>query len=704
MRTLIASLMVLASVQEPVPTPTPTPRETLVVRTSLELIQVDAIVTDKKGRYVTDLGPDDFAIYEDGHRQKITNCTYVPLAPPVTETVQSTSASLPVAVAVAKALPPRTLSADKVRRTMVLLVDDLNTDMWSMTSLRESLARFVEHDVQPGDLVSIAMTGRGSGRLQQFTADKHVLGEAAANVRFNVMAGALPFPTIDTGSLLAGADGKARNNPVGDAALDAESLMYGSIHALRSQLTGLKDIPGRKSLMFFSRGYPSRYRGTDNRLTPWGQAIPGLVDLANRASVVVYAIDPIGISTGVLNAADNLLGPSNVNRGNGWSVDQFRAHLETMAGSRDRKEEFEGLRGLAEPTGGALHRGSNDPTEHIDKVIADQQGYYLVGYVPISASFLMNGNRPVYHRVKVEVRRKGLRVRSRDGFYGVADDDARLVHTQGAMALRTALLSPFGSSDIAVRVSSLFFDDPARGLLLHSFMSVDPGALSFARAEDGSYKADVELLAVTFDADGRGVDQLYRSGELRLSAEAYERARKRGVQYVIDVPVKKPGSYQLRVALRDKASGRLGSAFQFVKVPDLGKKRLALSGILLAPGLATENPSEVPVAEAAYAFAAGQPVTYGLNIYNARVADAASPPLSSQMRLFSEDGREVVSGTTRPVDLAGQPPDRVLAGGTFELPRQLTPGNYVLQVKVTNTLAPRKDASADQSIAFEVAP
>src|SRR5260370_31779061 len=54
-----------------------------------------------------------------------------------------------------------------------------------------------------------------------------------------------------------------------------------------------------------------------------------------------------------------------------------------------------------------------------------------------------------------------------------------------------------------------------------------------------------------------------------------------GVVYIVTLLMKKPGAYQLRDALRDKDSERIGSASQFVDVPDIKKNRLALSSFIV---------------------------------------------------------------------------------------------------------------------------
>src|SRR5690242_9028333 len=138
-----------------------------VVKISVTLVQVDAVVTDKKGRHITDLKPEDFEISEDGKRQHITNFSYVagqPIAStPATESGKPAKQALPMPPV------PTRLRPEQVRRTIALVVDDLGLSYESTSFVRDALKKFVADQMQEGDLVAIIRTGAGVGALQQFT-------------------------------------------------------------------------------------------------------------------------------------------------------------------------------------------------------------------------------------------------------------------------------------------------------------------------------------------------------------------------------------------------------------------------------------------------------------------------------------------------------------------------------------------------------
>src|SRR6266496_1145872 len=149
-----------------------------VVRISVRLVQIDGTVTDKQGNQVTDLQKDDFGLFVDGREQKITSFSYVP------------AQSIPRTAAVdgdnkdrAPELPSLPLRPEQVRRTIALVVANVSVE--SLYRVKEALRKFVDDQMQPGDLVSIVRPSDVSGVAQQFTSDKRLLHLAIDGVRWN---------------------------------------------------------------------------------------------------------------------------------------------------------------------------------------------------------------------------------------------------------------------------------------------------------------------------------------------------------------------------------------------------------------------------------------------------------------------------------------------------------------------------------------
>jgi len=293
------------------------------------------------------------------------------------------------------------------------------------------------------------------------------------------------------------------------------------------------------------------------------------------------------------------------------------------------------------------------------------------------------------------------------GFYGAIDAADTIASPAEAKPLRLVLASPFGSGDLRLQLTSLFVRDPKGGYLLRSLLNVDARDLGL-QDDAGSWTTKLELLAMTFGDNGTVVDELGRMQEIRVAPEALEQALREGLTYRLDVPVKQPGAYQLRVAIRDANSGRVGSANQLVQVPDLKDNKLTLSGIVVGRVEADGEPSEALGAEATAAlrrFRPGQALSYSLAVYNARLDRATGRPrLEAQMRLF-RDGQPLTVGERRPIDSGpGGDPGVVTSGGALRLGPEMPPGDYVLQVLVTDAAPGKKAVIAAQAIDFEVRP
>ena len=162
-----------------VPKVSPTPEE--VVKISTNLIQVDVTVTDRDGKIVTDLKPEDFEIMENGQKQSISNFSFISRLAGGAR-VGDTGSGNPTSGEPDAAQP---LRQDNVRRTVSIVVDDLNLSFASVYYTRKALTRFVDEQMQPYDLVAIIRTGGGVGALQQFTSDKRLLHAAIERLRWN---------------------------------------------------------------------------------------------------------------------------------------------------------------------------------------------------------------------------------------------------------------------------------------------------------------------------------------------------------------------------------------------------------------------------------------------------------------------------------------------------------------------------------------
>ncbi|HVF23447.1 MAG TPA: VWA domain-containing protein, partial [Pyrinomonadaceae bacterium] len=562
-----------------------------------------------------------------------------------------------------------------------------------------------DEQLQPNDMVAIIRTAGGTGSLQTFTSNKQQLYTAVQKLKWVPRIGnsAQAFANIrqETANI-------AERNMLDDTnELDDLNQMrkdlfaVGTLGALNYVINGLSEMPGRKSIILFSDGFQIFSRSEPAGNSRLMESLQVLLDHANRASVVVNTMDARGLATLGLTAADNT-----------WnmSLEEIQRRLEQR-----RANFFEtqnGLNYLAVQTGGLAIRNTNDMNGGIRRIMDDQASYYLIGYRPDDATFDPEKGKTKFHHLTLKVKRAGkYTVRMRTGFYGVTDENVKTANATPQQQLIGAVLSPFGSSEVQVRLTSLFDNDPTQGSVLRSFLHVNGNDLTFTKEADGSHKAVFDLVAVTFGEDGKLVDQSANQHTINLTEATFQRVAKYGFTYNAIVPVKKPGAYQFRTALRDVPSTRIGSASQFVQVPDISKDRLTTSGLLikgmpLDRYLSGDNTAEDadPMANTSVRqFRTPSALVYALAIYNAKIDNTSGKPnLTIQARLF-RNGELVFTGNEVPFAAREQSdPKRLAGGGGIQLGTSMQPGEYVLQVVVTDLLAKDKYRVATQWMDFEI--
>jgi VWFA-related protein len=683
-----------------------------VVKITTNLVQVDAVITDKNGKLVTDLRPDEVRIFEDGHPQKITHFSFVTSESPV----GSPGAPAEPINKAAPTGPPLKLRPEDVRRTIALVVDDLGLSFESTYYVRRALKKFVDEQMRPGDLVAIIRTSGGIGALQQFTADKRQLAAAIDRVKWyrSGRSGVGVFSPIDA-STGASDEALAANQDLNEFREDVFAV--GTLGAVGYVVKGMRELPGRKSILLISDGFRIYSLNDPVRNYRTLAALRHLIDQANRAAVVVYTMNAAGLQPLGLTAADSTASLTSE------QVERQLSDRRTAA-----FESQEGMNYLARETGGIAIRNTNDLSGGIRRVLEDQKGYYLIGYRPDESTFDATGRR-IFHKLNLKVDRAGkFNVRMRNGFYGISDDTPNAVAAAPREQLLKALTSPFGASGVHLRLTTLFANDAKAGSYMRSFLHINANDLTFKDLPDGSHQADFDVVAITFGDNGNVVDQVGRSYTMRVAGDNYLRIRKDGFVYFLTVPIKKAGAYQLRTALRDSGSEHVGSASQFIEVPDVKKNRLVISGVLLVTGVdpsAANNqsvvggaaanqqpltPSKDPEAWASLAnsaatrqFKPGQILQYSFMIYNSRLDKATGQPqLSTQLRLF-RDRQLVFTGKNTNVDSKNQADlKRITIEGAIKLGSEMGPGEYVLQIIATDPLAEEKYRVATQWIEFEI--
>ena len=322
---------------------------------------------------------------------------------------------------VAPPVVPVPLKREDVHRTIAIVVDDLGLSFESAGYMRRALKKIVDEEIQPGDLVAIIRTGGGVGTLQQFSSDKRQLYAAIERVKWN------PLGAGDTGafSAIGPPDLKLPGEHVSSGTGEGRRVEVaggGMVGTLSYVVRGLRDLPGRKSILLLSDGL---------MLDSWVKMLlDSLIDLANRASVVIHTMDARGLITLGLQPQDNVQMSAPVGRpGLGGPIGVARSVREVNQLMTSRRKSFQdsqdGLNYLAQQTGGLAIRNTNDFSGGVQRVLDDQRGYYLIGYRPDEATFDAKSQHK-RHNLSLKVTRQGkFNVRMRNGFFGISEEEIK---------------------------------------------------------------------------------------------------------------------------------------------------------------------------------------------------------------------------------------------------------------------------------------
>ena len=704
-----------------------------------ELVQVDVVVTDKDGKLVRDLTRDDFEVFEDGKLQHITHFLLTGRRGATPQRGSAPEGNAPED-AVAE-------GAGEPGRDIVVIVDDLHIERGNLDSAKEALRRFVDEFVAADDSVAVVTTSSPGG-IQQLTQDRAVLKQAinrlrgqeagVATARGTQMTAAQaelilrgdhtalrlaarmlmdePASVLDAASPRAQVEASSGHAPagvdpqekaavreaqrqawviLGEALRDSETTLSTVDDVLRS----LSSRPGRKICLLVSDGFLVG-AGTSGEQT---RLLRQVIDAATRSGTVVYALDARGpASTGADAGVAGAAAPPGL-----------RERVARLA----EQECSETLQGLAKDTGGFLIRGTKELTAGLRRMLEDGEASHLIAYEPINTK--RDGR---FRSIEVRLRRHSdFTVRARRGYF--APDDRKqasrsdrpagirpLAKVAAPPALdeaeaRAALNAPMPPNGIPVQLTADYLELPPAGPQVVVRAHVDLAGLRWQEL-GGRRQATVELVCGVYDANGGPIGAPFgRRTELDLASEEYERAAEAGVQYQRQIPLR-PGRYQVRLVAREPKLGQLGGAAEWVEIPELGEKKLAMSGVFLsssAPASASAvagGPGGSEMLRDSHAlrrFKPGERLYFQFYVYNPLVDEKGVSDVVLQAQILS--GGKVLAAS-KPQPAALQKKDGVPVPETNGMPLEsLAPGSYELRVVVVDR---RVNVTAFRRVAFTV--
>ncbi len=551
---LLAALTASGQQAQQMPPPTPT------LRTTVHLVVVDVEVTDRNGRPVRDLRPEDFVLLEDGRPQKISSFQYVDVEG--METAAGSAATKPVVVSLAGAAADSSVG-EKVRnrRLIALLFDLTSLHPDELQRARDAALDFVRHRMTPADLVAVVTLGTRLNVLTDFTTDRETVAAALGRLR----PGA-EDQLADLASAPA-TNGEADVTEDTGAAWTPDETEFNvfntdrKLEAVQDLARLLAAIPGKKILMQFTGGIVQT--GEENRT-----ALEAAVDAANRANVSVYTVDARGLLAEVPGGDASHAAAAGQAMFTGAAV--FRQR-DTRQDSRDT------LQTLAEDTGGRAFFDLGELGRAFEQVRQDTAGFYLLGYTPTDTH--TDGR---WRAITVRVRRPGLHLRYRNGYYAPRDYQHFTAEDRERQLL-DALRSSTPMVELPLAVQTAVFRMNDREYFVPVAAKLPAHVLEWAQKK-GSREAEFDFAAEVRDRTGRAVGSLQDTIRVRLGEQLYQQVAHRALLYQGGL-VLPPGQYRLKFVARENATGRIGTFETDVPVNAVPANELGLSSLLLSAQL-----------------------------------------------------------------------------------------------------------------------
>jgi len=525
---LIHFTVTLALAQQPAQTSPVTP----VVRAETRLVLVDTVVTDKKGHYVRDLAQKDFKVWEDGKEQALNSFSFEESA----------------------------ATGDAQPHYMVLFFDNSTMDFGDQAKARDAAAKFIDANAGPNRLIAIAEFG-GSVRISQnFTADAQRLKQVVMGLRTSAVA-----PNGDANAMVAPLGASS----VGPSLANLESNfgIHTVLIALRSLAKSLSTVPGRKTMVMLTSGFPLTLE--------FESEVAAVIDTCNRSNVAIYPIDvrglvapdiskPIGKVAPLIRSAQPKLtsalfrpeaespsllhlaafaepstiqhgggggggghggggsgghggggsggggghgggGSTGTGHGGGSSGGVGAAGLNSAGLAPppqprqiipsfppNVQDNQQVLYQLADGTGGFVILNTNDLLGGLERIAADQNQYYLLGYKPAVSS---EGS---CHTLKVKVERSGTTVRARSGYCNAKPVDY-LAGNSIEKDLESRAAGEMKGNVSAVMQAPFFYTSP-NVAQVHLAVEIPSASIKFDKVK-GKQHASLNILGIAYKPD-----------------------------------------------------------------------------------------------------------------------------------------------------------------------------------------------------------
>ena len=690
--------------QTPQTSPPPQKPQDEIIRTYTELVQTDVMVMDKQGKFVDGLTKEDFELRIDGKPRAIEAFEKI-----------TAGSSEEAQLAAARGTPTinlkRPVPLDR-GRIVFFYLDDFHMDPAGVVAARKVVNTFIDKHLGQNDQAAVTSTSGQIGFLQQLTGDRKVLRLALDRVtsRRYVTTDldrppmreyeALQIERNDKQTVDFFVSETMRQNPGVTRSIaekivrnraqvimtQASNANINTLGGLESLIRSARNLPGRKVLFFLSGGFllENRHGNTMSRLRD-------IINAAAKSGVVIYSMDTRGLVATLRDASTE------------EAFDPRGQLAQTMTGELVASQD--GMNALAVDTGGKAIFNRNDLSKGLDPAIKETSTYYLLAWKPDPATQKQGRFRQL--DVKL-VNRPDLSVRVRKGFFDV--DPPATTADAGkkpepdpstktpTVKLREAIAKAYPQRALPILMSVDYYDIAEKGPMLSTAIQLPGEFLSFGKQPDGKIQAVIDLSGVFYD--DKGAVKASFIERIVSTAPSLEVAQNNQADITFTYPAQlPPGLYQVRVAARDDKSGNIGTAHSWIEIPDLTKKQLVMSSLLLGERPPAKRDSESdpenisPVAlSASHRFYRDSTLRFLLFAYNTASSPAnRQPDVAVQVQVIRDD-QPVITTALRKISTDGVT-DLARLPYAAEIPlNELLPGRYLLRVSLIDRVAKQSTA------------
>ncbi len=578
---------------------------TPTIKAETRLVLVDTVVTDKSGKYIRDLTQKDFRVWEDNKEQTVKTFS------------TETDGSAP---------------SDNQRRYLVLFFDNSTMSMNDQAQARAAALKFLDGNAGANRYIAVVNFGGTLHVVQNFTTDADRLKSAVRNLSFSASS-----PTIEAASATP-----VQTLPSGIPQVGNMQTNFGVrtlLLALRNMAKGLASVPGRKTLVLLSNGFP--LSPADPNLPEQMSELTAAIDSCNKANVAIYPINVHGLTTPISAAPQvqifpdpdggHLVSATLTLSGDGGDPPAHLLYVQRGGGSGGGGHSGGGTGGtgtghtgtgtgtttgtrastntsqttssvlnapysqahtllqpiasgadpqqvlyeLASGTGGFAIVNSNDLLGGLQKIAQEQTQYYLLGYTPPPS------DEGTCHTLRVKVDRGDTVVRARSGYCNVKSTDLLAGKPVEKQLENQATGSQPGS--IAATMLAPYFYTSANTARVNLAIEIPASAIKFVK-EKGKMRAEVNVLGLAYKPDGTVSARFSDNVELTFDGKSeVEEFAKKPYHYENQFEIAS-GQYELKVAV--SSSGESFGKLEMPLVVDTyDTKQFGMSALALSKEL-----------------------------------------------------------------------------------------------------------------------